>query len=153
MIKFTKKYGESDLSPEVYSVLFPPFLFVLFDFVNISLHLSCLLYFSLDFSVFVHLVYVPTFVHSARAQSSRPCYPPFLKEFCHNSYCFFRILAVLPQQSCKLSLFRIQLGCLARTPIESIPNKVCALCTYTILNSISFTHFERKSKPPAKPVA
>ena len=54
MIKFTKKYEESGLSPEIYSVLFPPFLFVLFDFVNISLYLSYLLYFSLDFSVFVH---------------------------------------------------------------------------------------------------
>ena len=146
MIKFTKKSTDSRLSPEGYSVLFPAYPFDLSVFTNLSLHLSCNLRFSPDLSVFVHLVYVPTNVHSACPQGRRPTFPPFVKDFRHVSPCFCPIPAASPRQSCKLSLFRSRFAPPLRKPMESIANEVCAFCTCTILNSVSFTHFERIQK-------
>ena len=143
VIKFTKKNRLYTPVFAVYSVFIEPNFVVNYCLSNLSLCISGFLQFSLVLSVFVHLVYGLTFVRSAPLQ--RPCrlFPSFPDCFRRVRPYFRRIPAALQLHSCKFFLFCGRICPSGRKPFGNGLAKVCAICTYTILNSVSFTYFER----------
>ena len=143
VIKFTKKNRLYVPALAVYSVFIRANFIENHCFLNLSSHSFNYLCISCFLTVFVHLVYGLTFVRSLPLQGPCCLFPSFPDDFRRVRPYFCRIPAALRLHSCKFSLFRERIFASGPKPSGNGFFKVCAICTYTILNSVSFTYFER----------